>query len=316
MMLEIKECFPKVTASREDDDIHLQNYSTEGGEKVLKDKLDLIAKYGLEADSLDFSIEDIAVGELEEKLKAFLADKSSLALDTGGAKPDEKFVLESNIREELCRAIETETIQREWGECRRYWFVDYDKDARMIYCWDVGDWLLYGFAYEMNGDAVVINYESKKRMKYEIVDFDNGEQASPFAGMFAVLEGKIQSDTGLKAKYQEASDAIASMETELDALRQFKANTEAAIAKGEKDEVFARFEDLAGAEAFETLKAEAEKYDAATLEEKCFAIRGRNSAIKFSYEREKAPKLKVEKHDTSKEPYGDLFHKYGVEPKE
>ena len=49
-----------------------------------------------------------------------------------------------------------------------------------------------------------------------------------------------------------------------------------------------------------------------TLEEKCFAIRGRNcTAAKFSHE-PKTPKLPVEKHDTEPEPYGGLFAKYGV----
>ena len=45
MMLEIKESFSKVNTSTEDDNIHPQNYSMEGGEKVL-DKNELIAKYG------------------------------------------------------------------------------------------------------------------------------------------------------------------------------------------------------------------------------------------------------------------------------
>ena len=55
-----------------------------------------------------------------------------------------------------------------------------------------------------------------------------------------------------------------------------------------------------------------ESLDLETLEEKCFAIRGRNgTAAKFSHE-PKTPKLPVEKHDTEPEPYGGLFAKYGV----
>lgn len=314
MMLEIKESFSKVNTSTEDDNIHPQNYSMEGGEKVLKDKLDLIAKYGLDAETLDFSIDDISLDELEEKLKEFTADKSDDNHNDTDGDADSKFALEGNFREELYRALEAEKVQREWGEVTRYWFVDYDKDANEVFCWDSNDWLLYGFAYKIDGDAVTIDFDSKKRKKYEIVDFDEGEQASPFAAVYTMLEEKIHSNTDLEAKYQSASDTIASMKSELDTLRQFKADTDAAVAKTERDEVFAQFEDLSGVEAFEALKTEAEKYDVATLEEKCFAIRGRNTVAKFSYDAStKAPKIKVDKTDTTTEPYGGLFRQYGIE---
>lgn len=314
MMLEIKESFSKVNTSTEDDNIHPQNYSMEGGEKVLKDKLDLIAKYGLDAETLDFSIDDISLDELEEKLKESTADKSDDNHNDTGGDADSKFALEGNFREELYRALEAEKVQREWGEVIRYWFVDYDKDANEVFCWDSNDGLLYGFAYKIDGDAVTIDFDSKKRKKYEIVDFDEGEQTSPFAAVYTMLEEKIHSNTDLEAKYQSASDTIASMKSELDTLRQFKADTDAAVAKTERDEVFAQFEDLSGVEAFETLKAEAEKYDVATLEEKCFAIRGRNTVAKFSYDAStKAPKIKVDKTDTTTEPYGGLFRQYGIE---
>lgn len=316
MMLEIKESFSKVNTSTEDDNIHPQNYSMEGGEKVLKDKLDLIAKYGLDAETLDFSIDDISLDELEEKLKEFTADKSDDNHNDTDGDADSKFALEGNFREELCRVLEAEKVQREWGEVTRYWFVDYDKDANEVFCWDSNDWLLYGFAYKIDGDAVIIDFDSKKRKKYEIVDFDEGEQASPFAAVYTMLEEKIHSNTDLEAKYQSASDTIASMKSELDTLRQFKADTDAAVAKTERDEIFAQFEDLSGVEAFEALKAEAEKYDVATLEEKCFAIRGKNTVTKFSYDAGiKAPKIKVDKNDTTTEPYGGLFRRYGIESK-
>lgn len=318
MMLEIKETFSQVKPSSEVD-IHPNNYSMKGGEKVLNEKMDLIAKYGVDMEKLGFSIEDISVEELEERLKAF-ADSPDAEPDGGEPEsggnddpaPDDRFALESNLRNELIRVLESETIQREWGECIRYWFVDYDKDACVVYCWDTEDGLLYGFTYTVDGDSVTVNYADKKRKKYEIVDFDEGEQASPFAQVFAMLENKIKSNTELEAKYQTASDTIASMETELGELRKFKADTEAAVAQNARDEVFARFEDLIGVEAFDALKENCAQYDIETLEEKCFAIRGRNSAVKFSAE-QKAPKLKVEKTDMTKAPYGGLFEQYGVE---
>ena len=103
------------------------------------------------------------------------------------------------------------------------------------------------------------------------------------------------------------------METELGELRQFKADTESAALESAREKVFAQFEDLVGVEAFEALRENCAEYDAESLEEKCYAIRGRNGSVaKFSLEN-KTPKLKVDKTDISNEPYGGIFTQYGIE---
>ncbi len=256
------------------------------------DKNELIAKYGINVEALDFSIDDFTVEELEEKFKAMqvaepkgdpAGDPATDNSDEGGA---DNFALMSNIVDELYRALDGVKVQKEWGECNRYWFVDCDLEANEVYVWDTNDWLLYGFAFTMDGDAVNIDFNSKARKKYVIADFDEGEQASPFATVFAQMEQKIQDNAEWEAKYQTASNTIASMETELEELRKFKTDTENTAAQNERDEVFAQFEDLAGVEAFEALRDTCADYDVETLEEKCYAIRGRQTNIsgKFSLE--------------------------------
>ena len=99
---------------------------------------------------------------------------------------------------------------------------------------------------------------------------------------------------------------------ELGTLRQFKTDTEDAAAKGEREKVFAQFEDLVGVEAFENLREHCTEYAVDVLEEKCYAIRGRNgTAAKFSVE-PKSPKLVVEKTSVTPEPYGGVFTEYGI----
>lgn len=323
MMLELKESFNLVKASNnEDDNKKLQNHFTEGGEQVL-DKNELIAKYGINIEALDFSIDDFTVEELEEKFKA-MQDSEPVGEPTaepndepdndnsGEGNNDNSFALMSNVLDEIYRAIDEIKVQKEWGECNRYWFVDCDMEAQEIYCWDSNDWLLYGFTYTLDGDAVKIDFENQKRKKYVIADFDEGEQASPFNQVFAWVERTVQDNAEWEAKYQTASNTIESMENELDGLRKFKADTENAAIQNERDELFAQFEDLAGVEAFETLRDTCADYDIETLEEKCYAIRGRQSAVsgKFSFE-PKAPKLKVEHEHEDNLPYGGLFEKYG-----
>jgi hypothetical protein len=182
-----------------------------------------------------------------------------------------------------------------------------------VYCYDETDWKLYGFPFSMNGDHVVVDFEQKKRKKFAIIDFDEGEQTTPFANVFAqAVEQYNANDTQWATKYQTASDTILSMESELGNLRQFKTDTENAIAQGERDEVFAQFEDLVGVEAFEALREHCVEYSIEDLEEKCFAIRGRNGMqTKFSY-KSKAPKLPIERGVRTEEPYGGIFAESGI----
>lgn len=325
LMQDLKESLNKVSTSVEVDNIN-QNYTTEGGEKVLDEKMNLVAEYGIDIGSLDFSIEDFTVEELKEKFEAIKADDKTAGSEVSteetpdeetsvddtekSVEPDGKFSLTENIVEEICRAIRTERIQYEWGDIERYGYVDCDIEAKEVYCVDREDWLLYGFKYTVDGDVITIDFESKTRKKYAIVDFEGGEQDSPIAPVFELMDKKLKEYSEFETKFNSASETIDSLNAEITELRKFKADTESAVAKNQRDEIFSRFEDLVGIEAFETLRDNCDKYDLDTLEEKCFAIRGRNGTVaKFSTE-SKAPKLKVDKTIESNEPYGGLFIKY------
>ena len=308
MMQEFKEAFTTAQPSKEVG-IHPQNYS-EGGEEVLEQKVALMAEFGLTTEMLDFNIDDFSVEELREKFEALKTTGSEPAANAGNP---ESFALEGQFRDELFGALESEKVETCWGMDSHYWFWDYDRDASEVYATDVTDWNLYGFPYSMDGDHVVIDFAGKKRMKLSLVPFDEGGQTDPISGMFAKITEKYSAnDTQWAEKYQTASDTISSMENELGTLRQFKTDTEDAAAKGEREKVFAQFEDLVGVEAFENLREHCTEYAVDVLEEKCYAIRGRNgTAAKFSVE-PKSPKLVVEKTSVTPEPYGGVFTEYGI----
>ena len=117
------------------------------------------------------------------------------------------------------------------------------------------------------------------------------------------MEEKIKSLNKSKAELEEKF-------SELGELRKFKADAEAEKAKKERDEVFSRFEDLNGIEAFEALKKDSGELAINEIEEKCFAIRGRNQEKLSFANKGTSPKLRVEKADLNPEPYGGLFIKY------
>lgn len=320
-----------------------------GGERVLEKKMELLAKYGLAADDMDIDMESITYEELEEKLhKQFDGDEpeqepsedidpsdegndsngeDSAADDDGSAnetvddenedveddgdddgsasqsttkKPDANFALAEQFKEELLVALSSEIVETSFGEMSRYLYVDYNPESCEVFCYDMEDWNLYGFSYSMNGDNVVIDFQTKARKKFDIVDFDQGDQIAAFSTVF----------TTACEKYQEANQMIASMSAELSDLRKFKNDTESAG-------VFARFEDLIGLDAFEDLRSNCDGMDAETLEEKCYAIRGKYGSVnKFSLEEtQKPPKLMIGQTKVSNEPYNGLFSEYGIEQK-
>lgn len=314
MMAELKEHYAVINAPDGADDIHPQIIMTEGGEKVLNEKLALAAEFGFDVDGLDFSIDELTVEELRDRFEAMAAEKNTddPATAVDPTEPSASFALSGQIQDEIYSALAVEKIECSWGEMARYHYVDHDHDALQVYCYDAEDWKLYGFTYAMNGDSVVIDFESKKRMKFAIVEFDEGEQSAPFAAVFGEMSKQYtENDTKWSEKYQSASDTISSMENELGSLRQFKTDTEEAAAALAREEVFAQFEDLIGVEEFETLKEHSTEYGPEALEEKCFAIRGRYGVSAAKFEREmKLPKIKVDKNNQEDEPYGGLFLRF------
>lgn len=313
MMADMKKSFSLVNTSDEVDDKTQLNNSLKGGEEVLNEKIQLAEKYDIDVESLDYSIEGFTLEELTQKFEAMKAEKEQEAVDTEPEqKEEEKFALTGAVVEEIRRVLCEVKVETEWGSCPQYCYVDCDFERSEVYCYDSKDWLLYGFAYSADGDNVTINFDSKKRMKFEIVDFDNGSQESPFASVYANITNKYHEAAQFETKYNEAVASAEAMKSELDELRTYKQTVETEKKISAQNELFAKFEDLTGIDDFDKLSENRSDFELDVLEEKLYAIRGKFGTIaKFSLEN-KAPKLKVEKEDKSTEPYGGLFEKYGT----
>lgn len=260
--------------------------------------------------------------DLKETIKSFSIDtsktkggndkmnKANSSAAKNGEADKKDFSLTENLIGEIVKELRKETVKREWGDEARYEYIDCDVALSEVYCYDISDRSLYGFSFSVNGDAVIIDFESKKRKKIAITDFMDGEEKAPVLTFVWETAEKLHKENAeLKAKFSELEDKSNSYKTELEELRLFKAETEAAELKKKREEIFSLFEDLRGNEVFEALKNQ-DDLDLTALEEKCFALRGRNSKpLNFSA-KNKSPKLKVDKADLSAEPYGGLFIKY------
>lgn len=314
MMLELKESFSKVNTSLGVNDTEQTQHSTEGGSTL--NKSELIEKYGVDVESLDFSIDDYTAEELEEKFQAMLADKAQEEGTKDVANIEETpedeeatFALTSTIVEEIGRALRAELVRDEYGdEWSRYCIVDTDFELSEVYCWDVTDWLLYGFTYQLDGDNVLIDFESRKRMKYVIAEFDEGEQKSPFIDTFNKERDKLRE---ISEQYENAKTKIASMQDEITSLSKFRLDAESK----ERHAILDKFDDLEGIEAFAKLRENCDEYTLEELEDKCYALRGRhNTKVNFSMGH-RSPKLPIESNLPESTPYNGVFEEYGFEKK-
>ena len=302
MMSELKETLNNANPFERVGGKQTQDYSMKGGSSALQNMEELIAKYGIDVDSLDFSVEDFTIEELEEKFKEMTKKD-----DTN------KFALTKEFLDELRRKVkELGTYKDEYGEWPKYWYVDSDIERGEVYCMDEESWILYGFNFSVDGDAISIDIESKKRKKYAIIDFeDTNTPNDSIDYMINDLKDRTTEVRRVKTQYADLSKSMDEASVELEQLREFKADVEQKQAKEAMDALFAKFEDLSGVEAFEELMEKCQEFDLETLEEKCFAIRGRNGVQSTYTAKEKTPKLKVpEKTSDADEPYGGIMKKY------
>lgn len=318
MMNDLKETFSSTDSCVKNE--------LKGGKTVLSEKMELAAKYGIDVDSLEFSLDDFSIEELTAKFEAMKNEPEEVTPTT-----TEQFSLSSQMIDEIARMLCEEKISMEWGEVPKYSYIDCDFEACEVYAYDRTDWLMYGFTYAVDGDAVKIDFDSKKRKKFAIVDFDGQEQ--PALAVFSEMENTINemfaSAKDWEQKYSAVSEELATskgsceeltgkysaLESEVTELRQFKASVENAAAEQEREAVFSAFSDLEGIEAFDALKENCDGMDAEALKKECFAIRGEFGMTgKFSFNNPMPVRIKVpnrdEQDDTNDKPYGGIVEYY------
>lgn len=239
-------------------------------------------------------------------------DPESLGLDLVSMSDDDVtakvFELTSNLMEQIRECLAEQTMDTEWGKIRRYWMVDTNLETKEVYCYDEQDGKLYGFSYSMSGDAVTIDWDSKKRMKFTIVEFVDGEEAHKATFAAEVIAAR---DAVMTAKYSELNDQltaanetkaelenkltaandekatiyaekvaaqeqidtlngnIAALQETVSALESFKAGIEAEEIIAAKNELFAKWENLLGSsDGYVALKSEMDQYELSDLETK------------------------------------------------
>lgn len=318
----------------------LQLFEANKFQESITDFMEAIRNYNL---NTSLSGSDINENERKEEVepmekeKDFVEEPEAPTVEPETEPTGENFELTSNLMSQIQEGLSAVTVDMEWGSMCRYWYVDADLSAQMIYCFDMNDDHLYGLHYDLNGDVVSIDFDSCKRMKFAIVEFEDGTEdgllhfvaniRKEYVDEMAEVRTNLNRTTAELADTNELYDALKvqneNLVEENTILAQFKKDTEIAQVQAQKEALFTKWEALIGeTEQFTVLKETMDTYTVDSLETelKClFADTKANFALKNmegTKSEKKTTRIPVEnsKANTNMEDYGGLYSKYGVKP--
>lgn len=300
------------------------------GEDNLDKKLEILSTYGIEQSSLDFSLEDVSIEDLEKKCKEMTSNHEKEPAENGGTPEKEvkdNYSLNMNdLMREIREAISVEKYTDRWGdECSKYWMQDVQDERAIVL--DTQDYKLYAIPFTMNGDNVVVDFACKKRVKTKYEDWEDGVENTEI-GIKPVFEAYAKKVDDLKESEKQVREQYEAVKAELDEMKpKYNAYVEAEKAAKKAEEDLKReklFEimdkQLDGDEEYVALKSN-ENMEFSVLEGECYKLLGRK-AVEFSYVPNKSKDQKQEsltrfgvsgiQMNDKKGKYGDLFERYHV----
>lgn len=299
--------------------------SNKKGVETIMNIDELLEKYELTLDELDFSVEGLSDEELENALSDFACKKkkkcelderfNSLLEEYGVTESEVDFDYSEMSIEELEAKFEEVFACKKKKKCELDYLecsfrISHDDtryalqnllnamcdESHFYYIESVFDKYFY-YADYFSGDA----YKQTYKVRKDVVSFDGDPE--PVYREFVTQAERDELET-MRKNYAE--------------LVAFKANAEAAELKAKKDAIFARgeYSVLADDEAFKTLVADAEKFSVEEVEAKAKAIFAdyviKTGEFSAKDDGEKKPRVlgfNFNKKEDKKSPYGNLFSK-------
>lgn len=273
----------------------------------VKDKIDLLQEYGVTIDQLGIDINKFSLEEIKTKILEF----KNIS--------DEQFKLESQFRSEIINILHSRKIETEHGLEIEYWFVDYDRENQEIYVIGAEDNKLYGLPFTVNGDTVTIDFTCKKRKKYEITDFVDGDPDTltsfnqVVTEIFSIANDKYYT---LESDFEDYKKNHSHSDEDFSILETYKKTKETEEQEEKAKNIFRKFaSQLDNYPEFEMLKVNHDGLTINQIEDQCYMLAGKKST-KFSMNPSgSSDKLKlpfgVSNDSAPSDPYGGLFQKYG-----
>ena len=287
-----------------------KNNSDEKGGKVnLDEKLEILQKFNKTIEDLDFSIDDMSVEDLSAKMEELFGEKEPKA------EPIAFSATYNEKRQALQNALDPIVVKDAEGNYveETYFYIEDFSDEYVFVekdHWTANDYdCKYGrFAYTFDEATrtATISSEFEEMVK---VWLTLDEKAK-------VDEERANYETKYSDLEKEFSDYKAEhsfLDSEFNALKEYKENKEVEERKCAEDALFADYEETIGeTEEFKSLKEKASEFSLDALKKECLCIVGMYSMTNKTKETNKSDSLKfsLEPETSEDEPYGGLMKKY------
>lgn len=249
--------------------IDFNNKEKEG--QNLDEKLELLSKFNLTVEELDFSIDDFELEELENKLKEFSENKN---LDTEPNKEPEKLDFSATYRQKydaLREAVSTKNdVKRDedGNRIEEYWYWVQDFDDEYVYT-EQSHWT------EDSYDDTVIRFS----YTFDQTNLTATVGDDPVEMIMTLLtkeeHDKIQADrTSVETAYSELKTKYGQLETELNELQEFKNQQ----IQEQKQTIIDNFSEKLSEEEISTIDMTKSVDE---IEVQCFALLGKKQ-LQFS----------------------------------
>lgn len=207
-----------------------------------------------------------------------------------------------------------ESIKNGDWEYPRYSYLDLNTETNEVCVIDNTDGHPYAFPYSISGDSVKIDFECKRKKKFVIADFEDGDvsdialvSSDGFSERIEKLNTKVSE---LEAQLANKTSEAEQMKESIVALESYKAQKTREERTNAVNEVFSRFSDLKGDSLFDSLCENNSDKTIEEIENACFAIRGRRVVTQSG--NTNPIRVSVENlNNKSESPYGDLFERFG-----
>ena len=287
-----------------------KNNSDEKGGKVnLDEKLEILKKFNKTVEDLDFSIDDMSVEDLSAKMEELFGEKEPKAepIAFSATYKEKRQALQNALDPIIVKDAEGNYVEETYFYIEdfsdEYVFVEKDH-------WTANDYdCKYGrFAYTFDEATrtATISSEFEEMVK---VWLTLDEKAK-------VDEERENYETKYSDLEKEFSDYKAEhsfLDSEFNALKEYKENKEVEERKCAEDALFADYEETIGeTEEFKSLKEKASDFSLDALKKECLCIVGMYSMTNKTKETNKPDSLKfsLEPEVSEDEPYGGLMKKY------
>lgn len=290
--------------------LKINSNNEEGGKGLMDEKLELLKKYNLTIEQLDFNLEEIKIEGLEEKLIEFSNNQKSNAQITFSATYRQK-------REALSNALDPKIEKDADGNItyeEYLWVEDFDDEyvfvEKSIWTTDNHERTYGRFTYTFVEDTLTATITSEfEEMVLVWLTLDENQKLQDERSNFEALNTKVSE---FELTINNLTEEINTLKTSNEELSVYKNNNELEIHTNNINEVFSDFEEsLKDNEKYITLKSAVENdvmnFNVDNLRKDLLAILGEmnfSKSNKKTKEKVVAPVITTDDNNAEKPRYG------------